>query len=67
MSVYGLSLIMASFLKMVDFYIEKQVFDKPKLLEQKLKLLSSTMMNENARAVYKELNNTDKFPQRILN
>ena len=38
-------------LKIVDFYIEKQAFDKPKLLEQKLKLHSFTMMNENARLV----------------
>ena len=49
-------------LKITDFYLEKNVYEKRKLLEQKLKILSCTMMNSNARSVYKELYNHETYP-----
>jgi len=49
-------------LKILDFYITKNVYDKHKLLEQKLKVLSFTKMNEIARSVYKELSGHENYP-----
>lgn len=49
-------------LKITDFCIQKNVYEKRKMLEQKLKLLSCTMMNSSARSVYKELYNHETYP-----
>ncbi len=49
-------------LKILDFYLAKATHDKPKLLEQKLKILSCTMMNTAARSVYKELYGHENYP-----
>ena len=52
----------ALLLKMLDFHIGKGTHDKQKLLGQKLKVISGTNMNSNARSVYKELYNHENYP-----
>ncbi len=42
-------------LKIVDYYLDKKTYERRGLLEQKLRLLSKTMMSESARNVFKEL------------
>ena len=49
-------------LKILDFYQKNNTYDKAKLLEQRLKVLSCTMMNSAARSVYKELYGHENFP-----
>jgi hypothetical protein len=52
-------------LRVYDWLLEKQTFPKKEILKQKLKLLSDTNMNLEARQVYEALFEKKKFPQSI--
>jgi hypothetical protein len=50
-------------LKIIDFYSEKNIFEKKKLNEQKLKLLQTTSMIPMAKTLYKEMYKNENYPK----
>lgn len=52
-------------LKILDFYLKENVYEKTKVLEQKLKVLSLTKMDSELRNTYKELKRESDFPSCI--